>query len=240
MDIERLRRNWENMGRKDPMWAILTQRGKEGGGWDEGEFFRTGEADIAWLGSWLGLHRIPVPEGDALDFGCGIGRLTRALAPHFRSVTGVDISASMIELARQKNRHGERVRYACNTRADLAQFATGTFAFVNSMQVLQHMRPEYALNYVREFLRVLRPGGLLFFQIPTSELRAAPARMAPAIEPPEEAHMEMYVTPLDRVLGVLAEGGGTVLQQEEDRMAGQHWRSFHLAVAKGEGVRQQA
>jgi hypothetical protein len=44
---------------------------------------------------------------------------------------------------------------------------------------------------------------------------------------------------LDDVLAMLAEGG-TVLQQEEDRWAGQHWRSFHFAVAKGEGVRQQA
>jgi SAM-dependent methyltransferase len=232
MDLDRLRRTWENWGRKDPMWAIMTQPGKEGGRWDEAEFFRTGEADVAWAGSWLGLHRIAVPEGDALDFGCGIGRLTQALAPHFRSVTGVDISAPMVELARQKNRHGERVRYVCNPYADMAQFATASFAFVHSMQVLQHMRPEYALGYLREFLRVLQPGGLLFFQIPTSELRPSPSRMAPAIEPPDEAHMEMYVTPLDQVLAVLTEGGGKVLQQEEDRMAGPHWRSFHLAVGR--------
>jgi hypothetical protein len=98
------------------------------------------------------------------------------------------------------------------------------------------MRPEYALGYLREFLRVLRPGGLLFFQIPTDELRPSPSRMAPAIEPPDEAHVEMYATPLDQVLAVLAAGGGTVLQQEEDDKAGQNWRSFHLAVTKGEGV----
>src|SRR5262249_36530770 len=32
--------------------------------------------------------------------------------------------------------------------------------------VLQHMRPEYSTSYLREFLRVLAPGGVLVFQLP--------------------------------------------------------------------------
>ncbi len=232
MDLDRLRRTWENLGRTDPMWAILTDPAKAGGKWDEAEFFRTGEADVAALRRWLDAHGIEWPRGDALDFGCGIGRLTQALAPHFDSVTGVDISAPMIEVARHKNRHGERVRYVGNDRADLSRFADGSFAFVGTVIVLQHMRPEYALGYVREFLRVLRRGGLLCFQIPTAELVPAPAPRAPAVERPGEAHMEMHVTPKDELLATIAAGGGTVLLEEEDRWAGPHWQSFHFAVRK--------
>ncbi|HEX6813987.1 MAG TPA: class I SAM-dependent methyltransferase [Planctomycetota bacterium] len=232
MEFERLRRNWENLGRTDPMWAILTDPSKAGGKWDDAAFFKTGEDDIAWLGSWLGLHGIDVPKGEALDFGCGIGRLTQALAPHFTTVTGVDVSAPMIELAIRKNRHAERVRYVCNPRPDLAAFADGSFAFVASIIVLQHMRKDYALGYLREFLRVLRPGGLLFFQIPTAELKAQPSPLAPAVEQAGETHMEMHVTPRTEVLATIAAGGGVVLRDEEDRWAGPHWQSYHFAVGR--------
>jgi SAM-dependent methyltransferase len=232
MDLARLRRTWENLGRADPMWAILSVPEKRGGGWDEREFFATGEADVAGLRRWLAHHAIAWPDGSALDFGCGIGRLTQALAPHFANVTGVDISAPMLATARQKNRHGDRVRYVHNDRADLSCFPDGVFAFVGTMLVLQHMRAQYALGYVREFLRVLRPGGLLCFQVPTAELIADPAPRAPAIERPGEAHMEMHVTPRAELLATIAAGGGDVLLDEEDRWAGPHWQSFHFAVRK--------
>lgn len=44
----------------------------------------------------------PRERGVALDFGCGVGRLTRALAAFFDRATGVDISSSMIEEAKKK------------------------------------------------------------------------------------------------------------------------------------------
>jgi SAM-dependent methyltransferase len=232
MDFERLRRNWENLGRVDPMWAILTEPDMRGGKWDEAAFFQKGEDEIAWLGSWLGLHGIPEPKGDALDFGCGIGRLTQALAPHFTTVTGVDVSEPMIAMARQKNRHGERVRYVCNPRPDLAVFADRSFGSIYTAIVLQHMRPEYALGYLREFLRVLRPGGLLFFQIPTAELTPEAYPRGPAEEPPGETHMEMHATPKADILATIAANGGVVVREEEDRWAGPHYQSFHFAVTR--------
>lgn len=50
---------------------------------------------------------IDCPRKHALDFGCGVGRLTQALAAHFDEVTGVDISPSMIKLAKKYSRHGD-------------------------------------------------------------------------------------------------------------------------------------
>ncbi|HEX8929982.1 MAG TPA: class I SAM-dependent methyltransferase, partial [Actinomycetota bacterium] len=45
--------------------------------------------------------------------------------------------------------------------ADLAIFGDDRFDLVCSLLVLQHVRPGYARAYLREFLRVLRPGGVL-------------------------------------------------------------------------------
>lgn len=129
---------------------------------------------VRWVAQKLeSLGTVPV-LGRALDFGCGHGRLTQALATYFPEVVGVDIAASMLAAARLANKHGDRVSYVQNVRPDLSMFADASFDFVLTALVLQHMRPEYAACYMREFLRVLRPGGVAFFQIPVEPLAPRP------------------------------------------------------------------
>mgnify|MGYP003344474623 CR=1 FL=1 len=111
MDFDRLRRNWENLAAKDPLWAILSDAGKEGGRWDLDEFFRSGEGFVGWLSETIHQRRIDVGRGHALDFGCGYGRLTQALTRFFAQVTGVDAAEGMVDAARKHNRYGDRVRY---------------------------------------------------------------------------------------------------------------------------------
>ncbi len=42
--------------------------------------------------------------GKALDFGCGVGRLTQALADYFNEVAGVDVSPTMVNKALEYNK----------------------------------------------------------------------------------------------------------------------------------------
>jgi SAM-dependent methyltransferase len=57
----------------------------------------------AELLDWLAAERLIGPDRDVLDLGCGIGRVAAALAPHCRSVLGVDISPGMIAEARRRH-----------------------------------------------------------------------------------------------------------------------------------------
>lgn len=132
------------------------------GGWDEAEFFATGEREIAHVLGRLDELGIERPTGRALDFGCGVGRLTLALADRFDHVDGVDISPEMIALA--EGHPG--CEFHVNDEPDLALFADDTFDFVYSFIALQHMARELAEGYVREFVRVLKPGGVAVFQVP--------------------------------------------------------------------------
>lgn len=232
MQFDRLARNWENLARQDPMWAILTDDGRKGGAWNADEFFASGRETIAWLASWLGLHGFEVNPGSALDFGCGLGRLTQALAPHFERVVGVDVSASMVEGARAHNRHGAKVRYVHNPRPDLAVIASASMDFVLSAIVLQHMRTEYQKVYVREFVRILRPGGLLFFQAPLGLVPGTTFENASAPESDGEARIEMHSLPRSDVDAVVASAGGRVLRDEPDGWAGGNWLSAHYLVRK--------
>lgn len=120
--------------------------------------------------------------GSALDFGCGVGRLTQALADHFTTVIGVDVSPTMLQLASKLNRHDVRVTYVRNQAPDLSRFLSNSFDFVYSDIVLQHIEPEMSLNYLREFVRLLRPGGVAVFQLP-SHLRPETPICAPRAMP---------------------------------------------------------
>ncbi|MEJ2504090.1 MAG: class I SAM-dependent methyltransferase [Gemmatimonadota bacterium] len=171
--LEEVRRVFEEWGRRDPMHAALTRRGYEDGGWDVDAFFARGRKEIAAVVDYVRGLGLEPGRGRALDFGCGPGRLTHGLAAHFREVDGVDISASMVAAARRHNRHGDRVRFSVNTTAELALFPDDRFDFVYTNKVLQHIPPEAQIRYVREFVRVLRPGGLAVFQM----------RNGPRIEP---------------------------------------------------------
>ena len=155
MRLARLQRHWDEFGRRDPYWAILTDPSKRGNRWDLKEFFKTGEHEVADVLAWVASLHLPLRRQRALDFGCGAGRISQALALHFEQVIGVDIAPSMIALAERHNRHGERCRYVLNEHADLRQFPSGSVDFIYSRLVLQHLRPHVIKAYVTEFVRLL-------------------------------------------------------------------------------------
>lgn len=72
----------------------------------------------------------------------------------------------MIEQAERLNQDGDRVSYHLNERSDLTLFDDDSFDLVFTELVLQHMHPRYATRYILEFVRVVRPGGAVYFQVP--------------------------------------------------------------------------
>jgi SAM-dependent methyltransferase len=121
----------------------------------------------------------PRLQGSALDFGCGVGRLSQALAQHCDRVTGIDISEHMLLLASQHNRHGDRMRYLLNIADDLSLLGDERFDFIYSSITLQHMPPEIQLRYIAELARFLRAPASSITPHSTPASRAVPARPSP-------------------------------------------------------------
>jgi len=178
---------WEEAAQRDPLYAILSDPSRRGRQWDLASFFETGRREISLLLYQLRRLGHPLAGGRALDFGCGVGRLTQALAPSFTEVIGLDISPTMIALAERLNRVPGVVRYVRNAAPLLSAFPDGHFDFVYSDIVLQHLDPSEARAFVVEFLRVLRPGGLAVFQLP-SRRRAADEQPARPSHMPDAAY----------------------------------------------------
>jgi 2-polyprenyl-3-methyl-5-hydroxy-6-metoxy-1,4-benzoquinol methylase len=122
MDIKNVQKHWNEFGKTDPLWAILTSPEKKGNKWEVDEFFKTGLEEIEAILSSLEQYNINIPKAKALDFGCGVGRLTQALAHFFDEVYGVDIAPSMIELAQKYNKYGNNCKYILNETDNLKMF----------------------------------------------------------------------------------------------------------------------
>ena len=163
-ELERLRRTWLNLGEDDPLWAVLSRADKRGGRWDTAEFLATGRAEIDAQLGFLAAHGLPQNRLRALDFGCGAGRLTRALAGAFEHVTGMDVSPSMLGAARRLNADIGNADFVENRSVTLEGIADASIDLVYSCITLQHIPSALALGYVAEFLRVMAPGGAAVFQ----------------------------------------------------------------------------
>jgi ubiquinone/menaquinone biosynthesis C-methylase UbiE len=166
--MKNLQRDWDEFGRTDPLWAILASPDTRGGKWDVDAFFETGRAVVSKVMKDVGSLEVDLPRRSALDFGCGVGRLTRALADHFDEVVGVDIAPSMVELARKYAGADGRCSYVVNSSDDLRIFADGRFDLVYSNLVLQHMPRATMRRYFGEFLRIAARDGLVVFELSTS------------------------------------------------------------------------
>jgi SAM-dependent methyltransferase len=195
---------WENWAQVDPLWAILSDPAKKGGRWDLEEFFASGRPDIDEVLGQIAALGVDLPRGRSLDFGCGVGRLSRALAVHFERVDGVDISETMVRLADEYNTFPDRVFYHVNVSPDLSLFGSDAFDLIFTTIVLQHNPADIVRKYIAEFIRVLRPNGVAAFDmtasvrvvtLPHGSHQAHIDVVAPAmLEPGESVRVPVTVT----------------------------------------------
>jgi GT2 family glycosyltransferase/ubiquinone/menaquinone biosynthesis C-methylase UbiE len=244
--LKKSRQHWEEMGTLDPYWAILTRPGTKFGGWNMDHFFSTGAAEIAQLMQRSCQIGLPRERGRALDFGCGVGRLTSALAREFRECVGLDISPSMISQAERLVKV-QNCSFIVNNKESLP-FPDRYFDLIYTSIVLQHV-PQRRLirTYVAELVRVLRPGGLLVMQIPTTirlinrlQARRRVYDWLRALGMSDKTLYErLYLHPI--LMNFLSEadtrdtvdaGGGRVLDAVADDKSGPHIPSLMYYVTK--------
>jgi 2-polyprenyl-3-methyl-5-hydroxy-6-metoxy-1,4-benzoquinol methylase len=162
------RQAWEDWGSVDPLYAVLTDPQYRHRGGDRAQFFRTGEEFVAFFVGECDRLGLVQRRDTALDFGCGVGRVTAPLASRFESVLGLDVAQSMVDTARQLHADRPNCRFQVHRAEDLGGHGDESFDLVVSVLVLQHLSSQPAiLRYLGEFVRVLRPGGALVVQLPS-------------------------------------------------------------------------
>ena len=149
---------------------------------------------------------------DVLDAGAAAGEHSAWLAAHGARVVALDASEAMVELARA--RLGDAATVLCADLSRPLPLADASFDVVLSSLTLHYL--EDWLPTLREFARVLRPGGRLVLSTHHPALTDDPAADYHAVRLVEEGWdgfadgavaMRFYHRPLERIVGdVLAAG----------------------------------
>jgi SAM-dependent methyltransferase len=105
-------------------------------------------------------------EDSVVEIGCGVGRMTRVLAERTADIRAIDVSQRMLDEAQRLNPELDNVEWILGDGKSLAAIPSSSADVCHSFVVFQHIPdPRITLGYVREMGRVLRPGGLAFFQV---------------------------------------------------------------------------
>ena len=155
-------RDWDARARKNAFHYIASWR-KE---WDPESFIASGEEDFERLVvPILARCGLPAVGKCMLELGCGAGRMTSSFAKRFELVHALDLSHEMLSRGRQMHSAQKNILWLQSNGVDLSCVASDSTDFVFSYLVLQHLPKEaLVLQYIREMLRVLRPGGVFLFQ----------------------------------------------------------------------------
>ncbi|QQS44973.1 MAG: class I SAM-dependent methyltransferase [Acidobacteriota bacterium] len=158
-----MKRDWDDRARENAKWYINTVRRDQS---DE-EFGATGLPEVQnfVLGDPVLTRRGDFKNQRLLEIGCGIGRMTRHLAGHFAEVHGTDVSAEMIEMARERLGDLDNVYVYETSGVDFAALPSDYFDVIFSVYVFQHVPTTDVIHAnIHDALRVLKPGGLFKFQ----------------------------------------------------------------------------
>ncbi len=233
-ELASVRYNWNRLAKVDPLWAVLTRSDKQGGRWQIEEFLATGVHLVAEIRRRFEALGVRFGGERALDFGCGVGRVTRPLKQSFRVVVGVDIAEEMIRVA-QRISSDPGVRYLHSPSGDLKPVDGEVFDLVMSYITLQHVPPQSARRLIGKLSAAVAPHGLLFLQIPTesvsdpellygqSSLKGALRSLLPAqlLERYRELRtgaprMDMFGLARSEVVGLLERSGLHLLSADEN------------------------
>lgn len=180
---------WEEWGRRDPYFGVITNPKFRRVGMDEEakrEFFSDGESLAHYVLSTIKSHiDSQFAPRTVLDFGCGVGRLLVPFARVAEEVVGVDVSPSMLEEARRNcdERQLSNVRLLLSD--DHLSSLNGTFDLIYSFIVFQHIPVNRGRSLFGKLLRHLRPGGVGAIHLTYSKTRFASTHgVAPPQTPP--------------------------------------------------------
>ncbi len=162
-------KQWQDWGKKNPYSGIL---GVESSSINQPEveaaFYSSGEAHVTNVIDTITHHFGGMSNtSSALDFGCGVGRIVLPLSRRFDRVTGVDISPTMIELARSRVPSDLRINFV----EHLSELEPERrYDLVHSYIVIQHIRPGQGYQIIADLLDRVAPGGFFALHMTVGDL----------------------------------------------------------------------
>lgn len=158
---------WEKFGRDEPYFGVLAHEKfmLRQINQNRDEFFSSGRGAVETILGRYEAHFGHILRRRVLDHGCGVGRLTFPLAEQFENVVALDVSPSMLAEAKANALQFGHSNVTFALADDWLANAVGTFDFVNSHMVLQHIPVHRGLSIMSRMLDKVNDGGGFHFHI---------------------------------------------------------------------------
>lgn len=156
-----IRSFWNRAAEENPHWYVSSY-GRYDADRNLDEFWASGST------IWSDIKRVigytPESSDTVVEIGCGVGRLTRVIAPEVGRVMALDISEKMLAIARQANLPNVDFRVAQGFA--LPGIPDKSVNLSLGYCVFQHLPSLTALkSYLSEMHRVTKPGGTIAFTL---------------------------------------------------------------------------
>lgn len=156
-------RDWERFGETNPYFGVLSDPRYQGRDLNEemrSKFFASGQRHVGLLFKVIEDCFGDFPRGQALDFGCGVGRIAQALAAEFDTVVGLDISPAMLAEARRNAAKSGLANMVYESSLDPDCLRPCSYDLVHSYIVLQHIPVQTGEPIIERLINAVRPGGI--------------------------------------------------------------------------------
>jgi 2-polyprenyl-3-methyl-5-hydroxy-6-metoxy-1,4-benzoquinol methylase len=239
--------DWEEVATDNPYWGVLSAdqfKGRELSAKAKQEFFASGDEFIGNVFAFVRKHlKEEFQPTRSLDFGCGVGRLLIPIARRSKEAVGLDVSQRMLNLCNAHlSDHG--IDNAITVQNDdVLSNVIGTFDFVNTYIVLQHIPPARGYVLLQALLAKLVQGGVASMQLTFGKHRrfliheAGRAQfyrreehmlfdIGPPIESPPLGTITMYDYDLNNVVSIINAVAGSpvlMLPTNDDDHLGTHF-----------------
>lgn len=243
-DLEALFRHiqdtWQHLGETEPHWSVLTHQQFMQSNFQntKGIFYDSGRMNVGQL--LRTLERCGIEPGLfklCLEYGCGVGRVTRWLAEKFDRVFAYDISESHLHAA-QNYLAAEGIQNVTLSHIKLVRDIDKLpkVDLVYSVIVLQHNPPPIIEMIIRELIRSLNSGGVAYFQVPTYRLGYRFSLKEYLGDEATRQDMEMHILPQNRIFEIVKQENCKVIEVVEDAWTG----SMYKAVSNSFLVRKES
>ncbi len=220
--LRRVEDTWSKLGKEEVYWSVITDNNFREINFEKNKnkFLEMGEWDVQRIKAALSRSGIAFEKIDtALDFGCGVGRLSISMAQKIKHVTAVDISESHLDAANKlcKELNINNIEFKkIQSLGDIKEL--GEFDLVFSLIVLQHNPPPIIVEIIKLLTFCVKPGGHIYIQVPTYS-KDYNYSVKDHLKT-EAKGMEMHVIPEYILYDTLYNCGMNILEVTEDGAVG--------------------
>jgi SAM-dependent methyltransferase len=228
----RIKQSWEHLGDTRAHHSVLTSKDFLPDSLQQniGAFWKSGEIEVKEIESILKRHGLQLSEvKTAVEYGCGVGRVTVPLSKRVSAMHAYDISLPHLDYAKEHaNEEGTTINFHL-VSDPLAQLHPCDLFY--SRIVFQHNPPPIIQQLIKNALEALNPGGVAIFQVPTY-IMGYEFKLEDWMMKEHELDMQMHCIPQTAVIRLALSKGCEILEIREDNWCGdpQHYLSNTFVI----------